>query len=375
MNRRRGGLSAQHAGVRDNRSCDSVLMVGTGGTMGGIGSVVRAYSQSSLFRKFRIKYVATHQGGGLIARIVAAARGWVVVFWSLCRLEAPLVHIHLSSRGSFFRKLGVCSLARLFRRPYILHVHGSEFMQFYEHECGPLTKRAVQWTFENAGLMLALSEQWKSLLLSICPSAHIEVLPNGVPIPDVSSKPEHASIQTILFLGRLGKRKGTYELVNAFHRIANRFPDAVLICAGDGDVKELQALAAELGIADKTKFPGWTTAEQTRHYLSVSSIFALPSYAEGLPMALLEAMSWQLAVISSPVGGIPTVLRDQENGLLVTPGDVDSLSRALSSLLADPDLRSRLSEAARATVEREYSLESSIRKLSEIYRRFGLCES
>jgi glycosyltransferase involved in cell wall biosynthesis len=347
-------------------------MVGTGGTMGGIGSVVRAYRTTTLFERFRVTYVATHDKGGPAAKVLTAGRGWALVAWKLARLDAPLVHIHLSSRGSFYRKWGVCRLAQLFKRPYVLHVHGSEFMQFYEHECGPRVQRQVQWTFRRAAVVLALSEQWRAHVLSICPDALVEVLPNGVPIPELAAMTRDQAAPAILFLGRLGKRKGTYELIEAFSRIAADFPTARLICAGDGEIASSRALADRLGVGARAEFPGWSDPEQTRRHLAACAIFALPSHAEGLPMALLEAMSWQLAVVATPVGGIPTVLKDQANGLLVQPGDISGLTQALRKLLADDTLRLRLARAARATVAQDYSLEASIGRLTALYGRFGL---
>jgi glycosyltransferase involved in cell wall biosynthesis len=201
----------------------------------------------------------------------------------------------------------------------------------------------------------------------------IEILPNGVAMPDVAARaPLAASGQTILFLGRLGRRKGTYELVEAFGRIASEFPNARLICAGDGEVAPFREIAADFEISDRVEFPGWTSLDQTRGYLASSAIFALPSHAEGLPMALLEAMSWQLAVVVSSVGGIPRVVHDNDNGLLMTAGDIDELTAALRKLLSDSALRDRLALAARITVEDGYSLNATVHRLARIYARFGL---
>lgn len=356
--------------------CERVLMVGTHvETMGGISTVVRGYMDTSLFRRFRIVYVDTHRDGKSIAKLYYAAAGLLRVLFELIRGGKPLVHIHLSSRTSFWRKLFVCRMALLFSRPYILHVHGSEFMQFFEDESGPTTQRIIRNTFRSASLVFALSDQWKHQLLQICRDANIEVLPNSVAMPELSLRTRRSaepSRQTILFLGRLGERKGTFDLIKAFGLVAPRFPRSKLICAGDGSPEPFKRLAESLGIEHRIILPGWLGPEDCAGLMADADIFALPSYAEGLPMALLEAMSWQLAIISSPVGGIPQVLKDGDNGILVAPGDAESLAVALGKLLADSTLRAKLGRAARVTVEREYSIETHIKRLSRIYERFGV---
>jgi glycosyltransferase involved in cell wall biosynthesis len=118
--------------------------------------------------------------------------------------------------------------------------------------------------------------------------------------------------------------------------------------------------------------PGWLDPERKAAALASSTIFILPSYAEGMPMALLEAMSWEMPVIATPVGGIPQVVENGVNGLLVAPGDIDGLAAAIRSLLEDTALCERLGAAARATVETGFSLNEALAKLSGIYDRFGI---
>jgi glycosyltransferase involved in cell wall biosynthesis len=351
-------------------------MVGTHPlTQGGIATVVRGYIDAGLFDRFDCTYIATHRDGNALAKLATALKSWMQVLMALASGKAPLFHIHLSSRASFWRKSVICATVLLARRPYVLHLHGSEFMRFYDEECGPLAKRVVRFVFRHAAVVLALSDQWRDNIRRICDTAVVEVLPNAVPLQAaVASGVANEEQQTVLILGRLGHRKGTFDLVNAFSRVAAQARGARLVCAGDGAVKETIELAAKLGIGSRVECPGWLSAEQAGRLLSGATLFVLPSYAEGLPMALLEAMSWGLAVISSPVGGIPQVIRHGENGLLVSPGDVDALTRALAWLLGDEPARARLGAAARATIEQTYSVTSAIERLGTLYARFGISQ-
>jgi glycosyltransferase involved in cell wall biosynthesis len=379
-----------------NQAAERIVMVGTHpDTMGGISTVVRGYKAAGLFDRFPVTYVVTHRDGSAAIKARSAIRAWFAVARELLRGNAPLFHIHLSSRASFWRKLVICFEARLARRPYILHVHGSEFMRFYREECGRAGRALVRWAFRRAAVVIALSEQWRDDLLEICPSARVVVLPNAVGLPDLRLRrapvvfkppathkgdlnghmhPRYAGMEptTIAFLGRLGERKGVFDLLRAFASAAQDHPHARLVCAGDGEVSRAAALAEELGIADRVTFPGWLNAEGTRELLSRSEIFVLPSRAEGLPMALLEAMSWRLAVLVTAVGGIPQVVRHDLNGIFVTPGDVAELSGALKELLSEPQRRARLAAAARATIEQSFSLDQAVERLTHLYRDFGV---
>jgi glycosyltransferase involved in cell wall biosynthesis len=361
-----------NARSRDSTECKSVLMVGTSlSTMGGVRAVVQGYVEGGLFERFEGVYVSTHVDGSPWSKIRAALTGWARAGAALARLDAPLVHVHTASRASFWRKAGVFFMARAARRPYLLHLHGGEFMQFYEQECGRRAQRFIRRTLREAALVLALSEQWREGLQRICPEAKIEVLPNGVPLPDLAQR-RVAGSPRIVFLGEMSRRKGIYDLLHAFARVANRFPDARLICAGGGSIVQARSMAARFDLTGRIDFPGWLDAEQKRRLLASATLFVLPSYAEGLPMALLEAMSWGLPVITTPVGGVPQAVQHEANGLLVAPGNIEQLAAALCTALANPQRCQALGTAARHTIEEHFHRERSIEQLGRIYARFGM---
>lgn len=357
-----------------NPRCRSVLMVGTDLTgMGGIRTVVQGYIDAGLFERIDCTYVTTHRFGSHLRKVRAALSGWMGVALCLMRLDAPLVHIHLSSRASFWRKSVVCALARLARRPYLLHVHGSEFADFYE-ECGPAARRIVRTVLARATLVLALSEGWRMTLERICPRARIEVLRNAVPLP--APEEAHRPLDrrpVLLFFGEIARHKGVFELARAFAQTARALPAVQLVYAGTGRaVDETRELIATLGLSDRVEFTGWLEAQRKRAALAGATVFVLPSYVEGMPMALLEAMSFGLPVIATSVGGVPEIVTHDVDGLLVPPGDVDALAAAIARLMSDPRLRERLGRAARETVATRFSLDFAVERLLWIYRRYGI---
>ena len=354
--------------------CRSVLMVGTDlGGMGGVRAVVQSYLDGGLFDRFDCVYVASHRAGSIWVKIFTALKAWVQVAALLKKLDAPLVHVQTASRGSFWRKWVVCLMARAAGRPYLIHLHGGGFARFYEHESGPIARRFIRDTLEHAALVIALSEQWRARLLKISPRANVEVLHNAVAIPaEIPERTLNEPEPVVLFLGHLLRDKGVYDLVRAFAQVAAQFPRARLVLGGIGNIVEVEQLATQLGIGERVACPGWLGPQQKNAALGGSTVFVLPSYAEGMPMALLEAMSWGLPVIATPVGGIPQVVTSESNGLLIEPGNVAALAAALTRLLQDPALSGRLGRAARQTIEADFALDEALAKLTVIYGRFGI---
>jgi glycosyltransferase involved in cell wall biosynthesis len=264
-------------------------------------------------------------------------------------------------------------MARIAGRPYLVHLHGGGFSRFYEHQSGPIGRRVIRSTLANAALVIALSEEWRERLLKICPTARVEILHNAVAIPDAAQvQARHAPKPNLLFLGHVLPEKGVFELVKAFAAVARRIPDLRLVLGGVGRIEAVSELAAQLGVRERLEVPGWLGPEEKNAALAASTVFLLPSYLEGMPMALLEAMSWGLPVVATPVGGIPQIVKNEVNGLLVPPADVAALTAAIARLLEDPAFAERLGSAARATIERGFSLDDAMVRLGNIYHRFGL---
>jgi glycosyltransferase involved in cell wall biosynthesis len=176
-------------------------------------------------------------------------------------------------------------------------------------------------------------------------------------------------------LGNIGIRKGAYDLIRAFGAL----PEDVraychLTLAGDGDTDKAQALAQELGCAKRVAIPGWIGKAAVERLLADSDVLVLPSYAEGMAMALVEAMSWGLPVVTTSVGGAGDFLEQGRNCLLVSPGDVGGIRDAMANLARDPELRLQLGLAARDTISR-FSIDTYISTLSALYEELAGSQS
>jgi glycosyltransferase involved in cell wall biosynthesis len=295
------------------------------------------------------------------------------VLWRLSTLlfrrRVDVVHVNISSHGSTLRKLAIVELVTRLRRPCVLHLHASSYPEFYASL--PRTVASlVRRGFGRATIVVALGASWRDYVVEVLhvDPARVAVLPNAVPGPATlvplrrgPDEPTH-----VVFLGRLGERKGTGDLLQALARIPEALRWRATI-AGDGARAGYESQAAELGIGGGVRLPGWVGADETSELLATAHVLALPSRAEGLPMSVLEALAYGVPPLTTPVGSIPEVIRDGDNGRLVPVGDVSALADALTELCAHEDDRHALAAAARRTWELNFRIDDYAERIVEIW--------
>jgi glycosyltransferase involved in cell wall biosynthesis len=313
---------------------------------GGISAVVRCYRDHGLFARWPVRYLVSYRGRPLAlqARVMTIAGARLTA--ALLRREVALLHVHSASRGSFWRKSSFCAAAWLFRVPFLFHLHSGEFDNFYRQECHALGRWWIRWILRRAAAVAVLSPGWLDVVRAIEPSARVSVLPNPVSIP-VRPSDVAAECRRVLFLGRLRRGKGVFDLLDALPTLLERHPQLRVCIAGDGELDAVHRHARQAGVDGAIELPGWIEGAAKDRELARADILVLPSYHEGLPLCVLEAMAQGVPVVATRVGGIPDALDDGACGVLVEPGRVDQLAAALTALADDPAHRRRLAQAAR----------------------------
>ncbi len=344
-----------------------VLMIGAGRDVrGGVSSVVNSYYEAGLDTMCELTYLPTMEDGSKLRKMFVAA-GARLSFERLVR-RCDILHVHMSSDNSFYRKAMFIRKAYKEKRKIIIHMHGSTFDLFYKERCNDRQKQEVRDIFAMADAVIALSEDWKAFLAGhICKEEKIQVLYNAVPLPEAFEKDYHS--REILFLGRLGQRKGTYDLIEALPELLRQYPDAHVYFGGDGERDRAEGLCRERGIADRVTFVGWVRGAEKERLLKTCSIYALPTYHEGMPMSVLEAMSYGMAVISTYTGGIPHIITDGKNGLLCQAGDREALKELLAQALSSHERRKELGMEARAVIAERFDVHGNLEKLTALYDR------
>jgi glycosyltransferase involved in cell wall biosynthesis len=347
-----------------------VVMLGTAfETHGGIASVLASWRSAGLFRRWPVEYVETHCQGSRMDKLACAA-GALLAVASVALRSRAVLHVHCASRASFWRKSVFMALARLVRWPVVLHLHGGRFERFYAQECGPVRKAIVRHFLARAERVAVVSERWGAWVRSVVPEARVACIAN--PVAGPSSVPLAREGARIAFVGHCTEGKGIFDLLEATALLRRDIPSVQLECAGDGDLIAVRRRARELGLGASVRLAGWIDPRQRDDLLAQCSVFVLPSYAECVPVSLLEAMAAGCPVVATTVGGIPDVIRDGENGLLVAPGDPHALAVAVRRVLVDRGLACRLAGAARETVRQGHGVQRSLEDLGRIYADLGV---
>ncbi len=222
--------------------------------------------------------------------------------------------------------------------------------------------------------MIALSDEWKYKLSQISSSDRIVVIENYSLLHEdaVLEKVQRKSNNTVLFLGEIGRRKGCYDIPEVIARVAKRIPDVKFIFAGSGskaDENNIKLLLIKMNVAKNTQFSGWVRNKEKDLILRQADVFFLPSYNEGMPMSILEAMGYGLPVVSTTVGGICKMVENKVNGYTLNPGDIQGMAEAITSILSNDEWRKALGKQSFCIVKNKYSLEVHLDKIRQQYER------
>ncbi len=350
-----------------------VVMIGPAPRIyGGISAVAGAILDSDLPQHCSLTYLAEGTRQGPLAKLWLALSALLRLLWLLARGRADLLHLHVGGGSSFFRHMGYLALGRLARRPVILHWHVPGSGEALDAGlAGGRQRRLARWAIRQSSRVLVLSPAWAETLAGLAerPDAgrRMVVLPNPVDC-DLIRPPDDPALRqpdVVLFLGDFSQRKGVRDLLAAAPAVLQRRPAARFVIAGGAPPPDVAAQAQPLG--DAVHFPGFVRGADKLRWLQEAALFVLPSYAEGLSVAMLEAMAAGLPVVATPVGGVLDVFVDGVNGLLTPPGDPPALAAAISRLLDDAPTRQAMGQHNRQQAVAQFAVPQYAQRLLEVY--------
>lgn len=367
---------------------ETVLVVGPGlGQVGGVATFIDILATSPViaerYRILRLDTTRSAQDLGLENRLSLANISYlvrqIVQFIVVNAREKPgLIHVQVTSGLAFWKSAIFILLGKMFGAGTVAHLHGGMFDKYYA-ACRPRTKKWIGRVFASSDIVIALSEKWRQFLLAeVRSDLRVEIASNPVDrlfaeALAAGRSAVDAGKKDVLFLGSLGKRKGVFDILQAAPAIFEKHPDARIVFAGAeesrGEKQRIDELCREKQLDEKVAFIGVVTGKEKVNLFQSAMIYVLPSYGENLPFSLLEAMSLGLPVVTTPVGAIPEIVKDGENGFLVEPGDVYALASSVNRLLSDEPLRRAMSDANRARIKADFMPDDSMKQMDKIYSR------
>ena len=310
-----------------NEISSQVLFLGVSKkTKGGMTSVIVSYDKYIE----NMRFIPTWKLGSKLVKLCYVVQA-LVRTWLLLKFDKRIniLHIHGAANASFDRCRMFIRMAKKNGKKVILHEHAADFVEFYETASH---KSDIVATLEMCDCLIVLSQSWKKYFSSIGVEENkIHVLNNIV------SPPEHNSYKRaddgklhLMYLGEVSNRKGVFDLLKAVADNREYFADRLILRIGgnevDGDIK---SYIRENALESFVSYEGWIKGQKKIDCLNWEDVYILPSYNEGLPIAILEAMAYGHPVISTPVGGISEIVKNDENGILVQPGDTKAIADAI----------------------------------------------
>lgn len=357
--------------------------------LGGMVTYVREMLNSKLSEKtdarvVRMDYLQKENYSGVIRIVINFLNGAILLFMvigSILTWHPAIVHIQTNSGTGFFEKSFLILVARLFNRKTFLHVHGGGFREFY-YKSPVMVQRLIRWCGGLPNIILVASPQMRETWQIIgVPQERVVQINNAVrmpsrifwddPQPGWEARDGISSPITVLFLTRIVFAKGVIELLDAVKTLSASFPRLHVRIVGAENAESLQVkeYLKTLDLAEHATYVGFVTEEQKQDELLHADLYAFPTHVEDQSYAVMEAMSYGLPCVASAVGGVPSLIVNGVNGILIPPKDTGALVQAISVLIENPGMRQNLGRAARRTVEKDFTWDRSAGDIYALYRK------
>ena len=334
-------------------------------TRGGITTLITGLLRSDLRDDLELIYVESQsEESATIGKIILAFQAICRFVWNSAVRQPKLVYVHLGSNASLYRESVFIVLAKLFGKKVLTHFHAGDIDDYY-----PLQTRIGQAFIRKAltlsDLVIAVSNKSAEQLRNICRTADISVLPNAIDTSifdrPFERNPDDGKIR-LLFVGAVGKLKGERDLVAAIANLRDKIPQLRISILGYG-AESMIEYCRKLKVTDLIEHLGPVPMTERVSFFQKCDIFVLPTYAEAMPISVIEAMAAGLPTIATTVGGIPELIDDGVNGFLVRPGDIEMLSAKIEILANDSDLRRKMGSLAKAKSQGQMSFGTYVKEL------------
>jgi len=311
--------------------------------------MVRNIVESDFANEFNLQFVDTTpvrnvkeiDGKIGVRKIFSTAKAFISILKKLFSEDVDIFYKNLSStKNGFLRDFILCIPAVLSGKKIILHMHCSNFGDFYSKQ-GFFVKKLVRFLLNRAELLIVPCELHRLQFKGIVESDKIVSVPNGTGSFSNRKKKFNLKEPTVLFLSNLFESKGYFVLLEAIPLVLKSCPGASFVFAGaeteDFNRQRVDSFLRMHGLEEKVLFTGPVSGKAKENLLKNADLFALPTFyrREAMPVTILEAMAFGLPIVSTDTSSIPFIVKDRENGLIIPVKDVKKLSQAITLLLSD----------------------------------------
>ena len=338
---------------------DRILIIGPDPkAKGGMASVIAFLAP--MYTPFHL--VVTYKEISKIGKVLLFVTSVLKTFYYCVFRQIDVIHIHTANYIDFYRNSVLIYIGKLFNKRVLLHIHGGLFNEFYNtHPC------FVASVCRSADALVTVSSTFVKMLRQYGLNEHIYCLPNCVEFPELYRTEQHHNKLRLVFVGRINEVKGIYDVLECLHKYKEQLQDKVeLHIGGIGDEERFLKMMTDYNLSSMIVQHGWVVGKEKEDLFCSSDVFIHPSHFESFGIAILEAMSYGLPVITTLIGGIPDFFEDKKSGVAVAPGNVDEIYEAILLFLNDRSYISRMGKYGREEAKRFTPLEIE-QHLQDIY--------
>lgn len=337
-----------------------VMMIGTSeNSGGGISSVIRLIKKMPVWKKYSCYWLGTQIQRGVLWKLWYAVKAAIIA--PLIMWKYDIIHFHMVPGITLLVQLPELLAAKLYGKKVIMEVHiGNQLVPYANN-------KFFKWWFKQADLILLLAHKWEQLFKDLYAEVQkpTDVLYNACEM--ISAIPFEQKKKLIIFAGTIHENKAPDLLLKAWAQLKDKYPDWKISFMGSGNITQYAQMAKELNINNCVEFTGYIVGNRKKQKFHDASIYCMCSYVEGFPMVVLEAWTHSIAVITTPVGGLPDVIEEGVNCLTFPFGDENKLAFQLERLIRDEQLRIKLCTCGYEYAQKHFSLNIVSKHLEEIY--------
>ena len=360
--------------IKGNKILNILVLGGDLTSNTGIASVIKAHyfanSTSSEKVNFHLLKTTYYKDKNKFYKLICFFEAFFIFIRKIIWNKINLIHIHTSGGNSFYRSVFFILLGKLFRKKIILHIHSSTFYEFFL----PKSKSKIKFIrkfFMMNEKVIVLCNDWKEKITAhySIDEEHLIILHNPVIIPtNINTAKPNRNIFKVIFVGFFIESKGIRDILEIAKLLkANRNDNIKISLGGKGDMQShIENNIKENKLENQIEIVGWIDKKEVHDTLSNYDLFFLPSYKEGMPISILEAMSVGLPILSTRIAGIPELVTDDFNGFLFSPGDIDNFYNKILWMKTNADSLKDYGKNSSLRI-REFSSENIFHELIKIY--------
>lgn len=340
-----------------------VLVIGSARqSAGGVSSAIKLMEKMPSWEMYSCRWIGTQIQRNYLWKLCYALRSWLVALIIVWRYD--IVHFHtVPDRICLIIQMPIFLLALVGRKRIIMHIHMGNQLRNHTNN------KLFLWHLKKVDLVILLAKKWERLFKEeySCIKTRTTVLYNAC--EEVSPIYPAEKEKLIIMAAYFTDNKAPELLLQAWHKLKDKYPDWKVRMLGNGEVERYKQMAEDMSLSSAVKFTGYITGKAKEDYFRKASIYCMCSYEEGFPMVVLESWAYGICVITTPVGGLPDVIEEGSNCLTFPFGDSDALAEKLELLIENENLRNDMMKNAREFVLKTFSTDKINRDICGIYEQ------